>query len=360
MLTWDQAAKYEAMMTHRVDGITQNLHRALQTHSRLAHDDITAALIEHARSSLVYERQLLRELEALRPDVANAAAPAPEPSKIGLPIVRPLEEPPVHRPALPSTLQSQARGPVYPNSRVDGLPNSPLGPQYGDSAPYQSPPSPRPAFPSGPLTPAQAAAAAAAAAGHVVRMPSAVGSFAARSPRDPLSPVSPGAGSSRFAPPSPSPLGLAASTPNLRVNPGQSAVAGPSAPSSAVPSPAVASATNGHFDPLRGGAPLSQSTIVASTNVPAAAIAAAAAAAAAESGQPRGAFMDPLSQSAFVGQPQQQAYSPYGGQFPGGDAAGPLGGTMVPPGTMGRSLQLPPARSRLDAREAAAKLANFL
>jgi hypothetical protein len=36
-------------------------------------DDITAALVEHVRSSIMYERQLLKDLEALRPDISSAA-----------------------------------------------------------------------------------------------------------------------------------------------------------------------------------------------------------------------------------------------------------------------------------------------
>src|SRR6202044_44682 len=68
-----QANKYEQVLAKRAEGISQNLHVALQTHNRLANDDITTALVEHARSTIMYEKQLLRELEALRPDVNNAA-----------------------------------------------------------------------------------------------------------------------------------------------------------------------------------------------------------------------------------------------------------------------------------------------
>ena len=68
-----QANRYEQVLAKRAEGISQNLHRALQTHNRYANDDITTALLEHARSSIMYERQLLRELEALRGDIDNAA-----------------------------------------------------------------------------------------------------------------------------------------------------------------------------------------------------------------------------------------------------------------------------------------------
>ncbi len=75
------------MLATRVDGISQNLHRALQRHGKLVNDDVTTALIEHARSTIMYERQLLRELEALKPDFdaankkfvpATTAAPRPK------------------------------------------------------------------------------------------------------------------------------------------------------------------------------------------------------------------------------------------------------------------------------------------
>lgn len=58
-------------------------------------DDITAALIEHARSSLQYEKQLLRELEALKGDVnaANQKHAPPKPNGYPKPtIIPPLED----------------------------------------------------------------------------------------------------------------------------------------------------------------------------------------------------------------------------------------------------------------------------
>lgn len=58
-------------------------------------DDILAALIEHARSSLQYEKQLLRELEALKGDVnvANQKVVPPKPNGYPKPsIILPLED----------------------------------------------------------------------------------------------------------------------------------------------------------------------------------------------------------------------------------------------------------------------------
>ncbi|PFH51397.1 hypothetical protein AMATHDRAFT_142590 [Amanita thiersii Skay4041] len=131
----EEANKYEQVLARRAEGISQNLHRALQTHNRHANDDITAALIEHVRSSIMYERQLLRELEALRGDVDNAAKKAlPSANDVPKPrIIPPLEDfsdqmppPPsapaangFHRPPMP-----QYQTPPYTSGASDSFPRS--------------------------------------------------------------------------------------------------------------------------------------------------------------------------------------------------------------------------------------------
>lgn len=63
------------------------------------------ALIEHARSSIMYEKQLLRELEALRVDVDSAAKKVVS-SANGVPkpkYIPPLEDPPLPPPSAPVT-----------------------------------------------------------------------------------------------------------------------------------------------------------------------------------------------------------------------------------------------------------------
>ncbi|KAF8631528.1 hypothetical protein AX15_002286 [Amanita polypyramis BW_CC] len=90
----EEANKYEQILARRAEGISQNLHRALRTYNRHANDDIMTALIEHVRSSIMYEKQLLRELEALRVDVDTAAKKI-VPSANGAPkpkIIPPLED----------------------------------------------------------------------------------------------------------------------------------------------------------------------------------------------------------------------------------------------------------------------------
>ena len=52
-----QANKYEQILARRAEGISQNLHRALDRHKRLVTEDVTAALVEHVRSTIMYERQ---------------------------------------------------------------------------------------------------------------------------------------------------------------------------------------------------------------------------------------------------------------------------------------------------------------
>lgn len=74
-------------------------------------DDITAALIEHARSSIQYEKQLLRELESLRADVntANQKAALPKPNGYPKPsIILPLED------DTPSSMRSIVTAPPNP------------------------------------------------------------------------------------------------------------------------------------------------------------------------------------------------------------------------------------------------------
>lgn len=101
-----QANRYEQILSRRAEGISQNLHRALERHSKLVTDDVVSALVEHVRSSIMYERQHLRELEALRSDVAGAAAkvaPAKPGSAPKPKYIPPLEDfskpPPIPRPA---------------------------------------------------------------------------------------------------------------------------------------------------------------------------------------------------------------------------------------------------------------------
>lgn len=59
-----------------MNGISHNLHLALDRHNKMVKEDIKAALIEYTRSTLSYERQRLREMEALLPDIEVADSKA--------------------------------------------------------------------------------------------------------------------------------------------------------------------------------------------------------------------------------------------------------------------------------------------
>jgi hypothetical protein len=63
-----------------VDNISANLHVALRAHSRATHDDVAIALLEHARTSILGHRQMLKELEALKPDLARIGNPNAAPA----------------------------------------------------------------------------------------------------------------------------------------------------------------------------------------------------------------------------------------------------------------------------------------
>ncbi|KAF9247413.1 Vps5 C terminal like-domain-containing protein [Melanogaster broomeanus] len=164
----EEANKYEQVLAQRANGISQNLHRAMATHTKNVADDVTAALIEHARSAIMYEKQLLRELESLKTDVSNANQKvAPKPNGVPKPsVILPLEDdtrnrirpspataPPIPRPSSglptstpPATQSSFRQSRPVPQSPGAGSstgrspaaplppppPASPLGGRFGD------------------------------------------------------------------------------------------------------------------------------------------------------------------------------------------------------------------------------------
>jgi hypothetical protein len=108
----------ESILARRVTGISQNLHKALITHSRHAHDDVTASLIEHARTSLIYERAKKKELEALRGDFRAINQP-PQP-RIAIPSASTAVLPTGQSPSQ-SVLASQQHS---PSSSVHTIPHT--------------------------------------------------------------------------------------------------------------------------------------------------------------------------------------------------------------------------------------------
>ncbi|WVR03071.1 hypothetical protein IAU60_000060 [Kwoniella sp. DSM 27419] len=72
-----EADTLEESLGKRLNAISSNLHLAIRTHSRHAHEDIAVALLEAARMSVMYHKQALREIEALKPDLAKVGTAAP-------------------------------------------------------------------------------------------------------------------------------------------------------------------------------------------------------------------------------------------------------------------------------------------
>ena len=281
-----QANKYEQILVRRADGISQNLHRALQTHRRLVTDDITTALIEYTRTSIMYERQLLRELESLRPDVAGSNAKA-APKTNGIPrptIIPPLEDD--FKPSMPPVQPSPSlnRGPVpassIPPSVVSGRPGisqAPVTPQSPGAGSSKSLAAAQPQVPRPPFAPQNS--------------PSDTTTVQARSTEPPLG--------GRFAD----------GTKSMFIHPTSSS----SFPSSQKPEAPTVVPRPPNTDPLSGG-PLTSS--------------------------------DPIQRPGTTdGTPRST-----------GDVD-PLGG--IRPTYMSASVRVQPTRRKLDAREAASKLANM-
>lgn len=288
-----KAERYEQILARRAEGISQNLHRAMARHKRLVAEDVTAALIEHVRSSIMYERQHLRELEALRPDVQNAdkkhivAKPAAAPKPGHIPPLEEFSKASVPPPLATAPLNASQ---VPPSTSIPG------------------PLSARPASPALAATP------------------------------------------QRYTPALPS---------SAMNSPLQSPGAGPSSPlQQAGPSFATA--------PSSGGPPLggrfvdgTKSMFVKNTSSP-------LTSASPTSGAPgwTGSVSSPLH-AASVGSPHPLGQSMSSASLasptrPNGqssDGLDPLG--MAKPAYMSASMRVQPSRQRLDAREAASKLANM-
>lgn len=71
----DEAEKHEKLLAARIHNISLNLQPSLRSHSRAAHQDLLTALLDHARSALLYEKQLLKEVELVRPELHGIKKP---------------------------------------------------------------------------------------------------------------------------------------------------------------------------------------------------------------------------------------------------------------------------------------------
>ncbi|WVW81253.1 hypothetical protein I302_103244 [Kwoniella bestiolae CBS 10118] len=152
----EEANTLETSLSNRLNAISQNLHLSIRTHSRHAHEDVAVALLEAARMSVMYHKQHLRELEALKPDLNKIGTSAPVPAStskvaggtpkqgnIGLP---PQVTPQARR---PPQLQPQSQPQVQPpmahmSQGFAPVPPNPPGPTRQPQPPSGLPHPPHP------------------------------------------------------------------------------------------------------------------------------------------------------------------------------------------------------------------------
>lgn len=87
----DEANTLETSLSSRLNAMSTNLHVAIRAHSRQTYEDVAISLLENARLTVGFHKHLLRELEALRPDLAkigSAAAMPRAPAKTTTPIIQ--------------------------------------------------------------------------------------------------------------------------------------------------------------------------------------------------------------------------------------------------------------------------------
>ncbi len=121
----------EKSLNGRLNAMSTNLHVALRAHSRQAHEDVALALLENARLSVGFHKHVLRELEAVRPEVARIG-------KLG-------SSAQINGKAAAQATYGNA---PYPNAGGEGYGDGPLGmpqqhqqqPSMVPSRPYNSPP----------------------------------------------------------------------------------------------------------------------------------------------------------------------------------------------------------------------------
>ena len=132
-----QATKHEKLLAARLAAISTNLQPSLQSHSRAAHQDLLTSLLDHARSSLLYEKQLLKELELVRPELAGIKKPQAGVYYHTMPAS---PTPNMRQPPAPLGAGSQGGSPTMQrtSSLTSQRPSSAPISSFGDSAPAQS------------------------------------------------------------------------------------------------------------------------------------------------------------------------------------------------------------------------------
>lgn len=65
----EEAKKNETIISSKALLISNHLRPSLRTHSEFLHDDLLYSLMENARTQLIYEKQILKELERVKPEL---------------------------------------------------------------------------------------------------------------------------------------------------------------------------------------------------------------------------------------------------------------------------------------------------
>jgi len=118
---FEDAKKHETVLAAKVDAVSERLAPSLAAHTRQMHEDLFEALLVHARTGLAFEKQALKDLEALRPDINDIPAKtAAEIVYIHQPSTSDIASPPL------STSSSNQVSPAH--SRNGSLANNPLSP----------------------------------------------------------------------------------------------------------------------------------------------------------------------------------------------------------------------------------------
>lgn len=71
----EEAKRHEQALAQNLKKISQELHNSLQSHSRYAHQDLQQALVEHARGSVMFSKQVLKEMKGLKAELENTTRP---------------------------------------------------------------------------------------------------------------------------------------------------------------------------------------------------------------------------------------------------------------------------------------------
>ncbi|KAN0060895.1 Vacuolar protein sorting-associated protein 17 [Thecaphora frezii] len=150
----EEAKRHEVALAQNLKRISSNLHSSLQSHSRHAHHDLQQALLEHAKGSLMYQKQVLKEMQALKPELrpelrARLAAASASPDVTASPNMASAAvrsgsfeaHKPYDTPASPSVHAAPAP-PATPS--VPSIQSPPISPPQISSRQQPTPPRPNP------------------------------------------------------------------------------------------------------------------------------------------------------------------------------------------------------------------------